>query len=96
MPTDRNGFSEASLSELVRALHRRAEEHPTSPGLIAAWPAIREDRMAAACSELIRLGHPLFRVVIAGENSRPPRTGWAIRADTDQPILMGSDRGPMR
>jgi hypothetical protein len=88
MPTGRNEFSEAELSELVRALHKRAEEHPASPGLIASWPAIREERMAAACAELIRLGHPLFRVVIAGEFSRPPRIAWAIRADTDQPTLL--------
>jgi hypothetical protein len=88
MPTGRNEFSEASLSELVRALYKRAEEHPTSPGLIASWPAIREERMAAACSELIRLGHPLFRVVVDGERSRPSRIAWAIRAETDQPIVM--------
>lgn len=89
MSTGRNEFSEASLSALIRALHKRAEEHPTSPGLIACWPAIREERMAAACSELIRLGHPLFRVLVAGESSRPPRVAWAIRAETDQPIVLG-------
>jgi hypothetical protein len=88
MPTGRNEFSEASLAELVRALYKRAQEHPTSPGLIASWPAIREDRMAAACSELIRLGHPLFRVAVGGEDSRPSRMGWAIRAETDQPIVL--------
>ena len=89
MPTDRDEFSEAALAELLRALYRRAQEHPTSPGLIASWPGIREERMAAACSELIRLGHPLFRVPIAGEHSRPSRVAWAIRAETDQPIVMG-------
>ena len=89
MPTGRDEFSEAALSALLSALHKRAEEHPTSPGLIAAWPAIREERMAAACAELIRLGHPLFRVPIAAEHSRPARDGWAIRAETDQPIVMG-------
>jgi hypothetical protein len=88
MSTGRSEFSEAALSELVRALYKRAGEHPTSPGLIACWPAIREERMAAACAELIRLGHPLFRVEVAGESSRPPRTAWAIRAETDQPIFM--------
>jgi hypothetical protein len=88
MATGRNEFSEASLSELIRALHKRAEEHPTRPGLIASWPAIREERMAAACTELIRLGHPLFRIVVAGESSRPTRIAWAIRAATDQPIVM--------
>ncbi|WP_028063089.1 hypothetical protein [Solirubrobacter soli] len=89
MPSGRNEFSEAALSELVRALYKRAEEHPTSPGLIASWPAIREERMAAACAELIRLGHPLFQIEVADESSRRSRIAWAIRAETDQPIVMG-------
>jgi hypothetical protein len=82
-------FSEAALAELLRALHDRTSKHPDDPGLIASWPAIREDQMAAACAELIRRGHPLFRVLISRPGFVDARDGWAIRAVSDQSIAQG-------
>jgi len=71
--------------QLLRALRARAAGHPDNAGLIASWPGVREDRMTAACAELIRRGHPVFRVSI--HRARPARTrpGWAVRASTERP-----------
>ena len=78
-------FSDDTLSALLQALHERTASHPESPGLIAAWPHVREERMSAACSLLAGRGHPVFRVSVpsvkAGE-----RFGWAVRGDTDEPM----------
>ena len=82
-------FSEAALDELLRALHERSSKHPDDPGLIASWPAIREEQMAAACAELIRRGHPLFRVSMSRPGFADARDGWAIRAVSDQSIAWG-------
>jgi hypothetical protein len=62
MPSARREFSETTLTELLRALRDRTSHHPDNPGLVAFWPGVREDRMAAACSELLGRGHPVFRV----------------------------------
>lgn len=72
-------FSEETLSELLRALRARSSTHPDNPGLVASWPAVPEDRMDAACGELIARGHSLFRIAIPGRN----RDGWAIRSSTE-------------
>ena len=72
-------FSEETLSELLRALRARTSTHPDNPGLVASWPAVPEDRMDAACGELVARGHPLFRISIPGRN----RDGWAIRSSTE-------------
>ncbi len=72
-------FSDATLAELLRALEARTTSHPDNPGLVASWPGVREPRMDAACSELVRLGHPLFRAAIPGRS----KDGWAIRGSTD-------------
>jgi hypothetical protein len=85
MPSKRPEFSEATLTELLRALSARASGDPDNPGLIASWPAVREDRMAAACTELVRRGHPVFRVSIPSANPGRIRDGWAIRAATEEP-----------
>jgi hypothetical protein len=81
MPTTHPEFSEATLTELLRALHARTSAHPDNPGLIASWPGVREDRMAAACTELLRRGHPVFRLPIRSANGGRSRDGWAVRSD---------------
>ncbi len=72
-------FSDATLAELLRALQARTSSHPDNPGLVASWPGVREPRMDAACAELVRLGHPLFRAAIPGRS----KDGWAIRGSAD-------------
>ena len=84
MPSVRDEFSEAALTQLLRALQDRSTLHPTDPGLIASWPAIREEQMPAACAELIRRGYPLFRMSISRPGFHEARDGWAIRSQTDQ------------
>ena len=85
-PTTTHQFSEAALNELLRALRARTSTHPESPGLIASWPQVPEDRMSAACALLISQGYPLFRVAIPTAKSGTTRNGWALRAETDQPL----------
>jgi hypothetical protein len=72
-------FSDATLTELLRALRARTSGHPDNPGLVASWPGVRETRMDAACGELVGRGHPVFRIAIPGRD----RDGWAIRSSTD-------------
>jgi hypothetical protein len=74
-------FSEQTLTELLRALHARTSGHPDNPGLVASWPGVRENRMSAACGELARRGHPVYRVSIPGR----ARGGWSIRSSPDEP-----------
>ena len=82
MPSTRHEFSE---TELLRALRARTSRHPDNPGLIASWPGVREDRMAAACAELLGRGHPVFRVSIRSANPARTRDGWALGATTEEP-----------
>ena len=79
-------FDERTLDQLLGALRARTTDHPDNPGLIACWPGVREDRMAAACTELVRRGYPVFRVSIDRSNLGPPRTGWALAGATDEPL----------
>jgi hypothetical protein len=74
-------FREETLNELLRALHARTSGHPDNPGLVASWPGVRESQMNAACGELARRGHPVYRVSIPGR----ARGGWSIRSSTDGP-----------
>jgi hypothetical protein len=78
-------FSEAALAELLRALRADWASRPDDPGLVASWPAVREDRMAAACVELQRRGHPVQRV--SDPSASPSRTGdrWAFGVGTEEP-----------
>jgi hypothetical protein len=78
-------FSEAALTELLRALRARSASRPDDPGLVASWPAVREDRMAAACAELQRRGHPVHRV--SKPSASPSSTGdrWAVGGTTKEP-----------
>ena len=75
MRSKRPEFGEAALTELLSALTARASGAPDNPGLIASWPAVREERMAAACTELLRRGHPVFRVSIQSAGSGKTRDG---------------------
>jgi hypothetical protein len=84
MPFTGHEFSEDALSELLRALRARSSGHPDNPGLIASWPAVREDRMASACAQLLGRGHPVFRVSIPSANPARTRDGWAI-STTEEP-----------
>jgi hypothetical protein len=79
-------FSERTLAQLLGALHARTMGHPDNPGLIACWPGVRQDRMAAACAELRRRGHPVYRVSIEGVKPGQTRDGWAVAAPTDEPV----------
>jgi hypothetical protein len=69
-------FSEAALAELLRALRVRSATRPENPGLVASFPAVREDRMAAACTELQRRGHAVQRV--------PNGRSWALGVATKE------------
>jgi hypothetical protein len=54
MPSTRHEFSETTLTELLRALRARTSRHPDNPDLIASWPGVREDRIAAALRRTAR------------------------------------------
>jgi hypothetical protein len=86
MTATHNEFDDRTLDQLLDALRARTTDHPDNPGLIACWPGVREDRMNAACSELWRRGHPVFRVAIEASRASPARSGWALRGSTDEPI----------
>ena len=73
-------FSEQELEDLLGALRARAASHPDNPGLVACWPTVREHRMAGACGELLRRGHPVQRISIVGRASGKAREGWALGA----------------
>jgi hypothetical protein len=78
-------FSEQTLDDLLGALRARAVSRPDNPGLIAFWPAVDERRMAAACTELVRLGYPVQRVTIAGWQGGKSRSGWALGDNALEP-----------
>jgi hypothetical protein len=80
-------FSDATLNQLLLALQARTETHPENPGLIAAWPHVREERMSAACRLLIGRGYPVFRVSVPAATPGQERYGWAVRGTTDEPLL---------
>ena len=75
-------FSDQTLADLLSALRARAVSRPDNPGLIAFWPGVDERRMAAACTELVRLGYPVQRVTIAGWQGGKSHSGWAL-ADSE-------------
>jgi hypothetical protein len=79
-------FSDRTLTQLLGALHARTRGYPDNPGLIACWPGVREERMAAACAELRRRGHPVYRVSIADTKPGHTRDGWVVAATTDEPV----------
>jgi hypothetical protein len=71
-------FSEEELVDLLSALRARAESHPDNPGLVACWPAVPEQRMAAACRLLASRGHAVQRVRVAGWDRAKVRDGWTL------------------
>jgi hypothetical protein len=75
------GFSDDVLIGLLRALRARSASHPDSPWLVAFWPGVREEQMAAACGELIRRGHAIRSVVLPGLRRGAARNGWAVAAE---------------
>ena len=82
-------FSAETIDELLRALRARAAEHPDSPGLIASWPGVPAERMAAAVAELRRQGHHVREVEIVGARDKA-RRGWAMDGTN------GADAPPTR
>ena len=86
MPSTRPEFSEATLSELLRALQARTSRHPDNPGLIASWPGVPEERMAAAYKELLDRGNPVFRVSIPSASPAKIRNGWAVRSTAAESV----------
>ena len=81
-------FDDRTLDQLLGALRARTTDHPENPGLIACWPGVREDRMNAACTELWRRGHAVFRVSIEASTAGPAREGWALLGATDEPLSL--------
>jgi hypothetical protein len=71
-------FSDATLTGLLRALRVRSATHPESPGLIASTPAVREDRMAAACAELRSRGHAVSGISIPSAVPGKTSVSWSI------------------
>jgi hypothetical protein len=74
-------FSEETLGALLAALRVRAANHPDNPALIACWPGVREEHMAAGCVELVGRGHAVQRVPMPGRTPGITRTGWALSND---------------
>jgi hypothetical protein len=75
------GFSDEVLIGLLRALRARSASHPDNPWLVAFWPGVREEQMAAACAELIRRGHGIRSVVLPGRRRGAARSGWAVAVE---------------
>jgi len=75
-------FSDEVLIGLLRALRARSASHPDRPWLVAFWPGVREEQMAAACGELIRRGHAIGSVVLPGRRRGAARSGWAVAAES--------------
>jgi hypothetical protein len=78
MPLTGHEFSDESLRKLLRALRARSASHPESPGLIASWPTVNADGMAAACGELRRRGHAISRVSVPSRITGRDHIGWSV------------------
>jgi hypothetical protein len=74
----RHEFSEETLAELLRAMQARLVSSPDSPGLIACWPGVREERMATACAALADQGHVVKQVTVPSTTGGRPRTAWSL------------------
>jgi hypothetical protein len=85
-------FTEQVLDDLLAGLQARAQEAPDNPGLIACWPSVREDQMAAGCAELIRRGHPVKRVAISTRTPGVTRIGWTVSAPSDSLAQLDVER----
>jgi hypothetical protein len=81
-------FSDEDLAGLLAALHARAAADPGNPGLIACWPAVPANLMAAACGLLARRGHAVRPVTVTLWDRERTRAGWTVGAPpTDAPGL---------
>jgi hypothetical protein len=72
------GFSEEVLIGPLRA---GSASHSDNPWLVAFWPGVREEQMAAACAESIRRGHAIRSVVLPGRRRGAARSGWAVAVE---------------
>ena len=84
-------FSDEVLIGLLRALRARNASHPETPWLVAGWPEVQEEQMAAACGELIRRGHAITSIPLAGRRRGAARRGWAVAHDRSAPADAGAD-----
>ena len=73
-------FSDEELAGLLAALQARAEADPGNPGLIACWPAVPANLMAAACGLLARRGHAVRPVTVTLWDRERTRAGWTVGA----------------
>ena len=78
MPLTAHEFSEEALRKLLRALRARSATHPENPGLIASFPAVSADGMAAACGELRRRGNAISRVSVPSKVPGRDHIGWSV------------------
>jgi hypothetical protein len=88
------GFSDDVLIGLLRALRARSASHPDRPWLVAYWPAVQEEQMSAACGELIRRGHAITSIPLAGQRLGAARSGWAVALGRPAPAGAGADQTP--
>jgi hypothetical protein len=77
-------FSDEVLIGLLRAPRARSASHPDAPWLIACWPGVQEEQMAAACGELVRRGHSITSVPLGGRRRGAARSGWRVADDDDR------------
>ena len=85
-------FSDETLDALLTGLQARAATHPESPWLIACWPSVSEDRMAAGCVELVHRGHEIRRVRMPGRTAGATRMGYAVRGEPLTTVLVDQTR----
>ena len=85
MPSNAHEFSDEALSKLLRALRARSASHPESPGLIASFPAVSADGMAAACGELRRRGHAISRISVPSKVPGRDHIGWSVGVPDEAP-----------
>jgi hypothetical protein len=76
-------FSEEDLVALLSALRARAASHPENPGLVACWPAVSAQRMAAACRLLASRGHLVQPVTVDLWDRERTRDGWTLGTPLD-------------
>jgi hypothetical protein len=75
------GVQRRGADGLLRALRARGANHPERPWLVACWPGVQEEQMAAACGELMRRGHAITNVPLAGRRRGAARSGWTVATD---------------
>ena len=89
-------FNDEVLVGLLRALRARSASHPDTPWLIAYWPGVQEEQMAAACGELIRRGHAIMSVPLTGRRRGAARCGWTVSFDDRSARTAAGANGTLR